>query len=187
MKFTPFSIKNQEFSRSVRGYDKDEVRAYLEKLSDEVESLQAENTSLSKKIEKMNSEIDEFKKIEKNLQSTLLSAQESSSKAVESAKKQTALLLRESELKAQQIVEEAKENANMIRNSVLKLREEKNLLVAKLKAMLETQNKLLQMSFKEFKEMKDEEVEEQSESLTGGKEETQKSQIDVDDILEKLL
>ena len=37
MKFTPFSIKNQEFSRAVRGYDKEEVRAYLEKLSDEVE------------------------------------------------------------------------------------------------------------------------------------------------------
>ncbi len=37
MRFTPFSIKAQEFNKSVRGYDKDEVRAYLDTLSNEFE------------------------------------------------------------------------------------------------------------------------------------------------------
>lgn len=132
MKFTPFSIKNQEFSRTVRGFDRDEVKAYLEQLSDEVERLQAENSKLNAEIEKMNSQMEGYRRIEKNLQSTLLSAQESSSKAVESAKKQTALLIKESELKAAQIIEEAKEKANDIRDAVLKLREEKKLTRSKI-------------------------------------------------------
>ena len=187
MKFTPFSIKNQEFGRTVRGYDRDEVRAYLEKLSDEFEKLQADNTELSRKIEKMESEMEEYKKIEKNLQNTLLTAQESSTKAVESAKRQTALLIRESELKAQQIVEKAKDNANKIRNSVLQLREEKNLLLAKLKSMCETQTKLLEVSFNEPRDLSRAKLEEYKEVPVEEEAVNKKSQIDIDDILEKLL
>lgn len=151
MKFTPFSIKNQEFSRTVRGYDREEVRAYLENLSDEVERIQNENSDLKSQIENLQNQVGDFKRIEKNLQTTLISAQESSSKAVESAKKQTALLIKESELKAKQIVDEAKEKANEIRDAVLKLREEKKMLVAKLKAIVETQSNLMEISFKERK------------------------------------
>ena len=180
MKFTPFSIKNQEFNRSVRGYDKDEVRAYLEKLSDEVENIQQENARFKSQIDKMRSEMDEYKKIEKNLQSTLLSAQESSSRAVESAKKQTALLIKESEIKAAQIIEEARENADSIRDSVLKLREEKKLLLSKLKALVETQAGLIDISFKETYK-----PEPQREEKTA--ELNDNSNINVDDILEKLL
>ncbi|KAB2842088.1 MAG: DivIVA domain-containing protein, partial [Melioribacteraceae bacterium] len=40
MKYTPFSIKNQEFNKSVRGFDKEEVHAFLEKLAEEFERLQ---------------------------------------------------------------------------------------------------------------------------------------------------
>lgn len=181
MKFTPFSIKNQEFSRTVRGYDKDEVKAYLEKLSDEVERLQSENNKLSAEVEHLNEKMVEYKRIEKNLQTTLLSAQESSTKAVESAKKQTALLVKEAELKASQIVEEAKEKANEIRDAVLKLREEKKLLVAKLRAMVDTQSSLLEVSFKERV------IEEEGEiDFTSAKKDVE-SKINTDDILEKLL
>ncbi|MCZ7603707.1 MAG: DivIVA domain-containing protein [Melioribacteraceae bacterium] len=180
MKFTPFSIKNQEFSRTVRGFDRDEVKAYLEQLSDEVERLQAENSKLNAEIEKMNSQMEGYRRIEKNLQSTLLSAQESSSKAVESAKKQTALLIKESELKAAQIIEEAKEKANDIRDAVLKLREEKNLLVAKLRAMVDTQSHLLESSFRERI------IEETEVDFTSAKKDID-SKINADEILEKLL
>lgn len=181
MKFTPFSIKNQEFSRAVRGFDKDEVKAFLEKLSDEFETLQSENLRLTNEIEKTNSQLDEYKRIEKNLQNTLLSATESSSKAFESAKKQTALMIKESELKASQLIEEAKEKANEIRDAVLKLREEKKLLVAKLKAMVDTQTSLIEISFKE--PIIDDAVEVDFKSAKKDSD----SKINADEILEKLL
>ena len=178
MKFSPFNIKNQEFNKSVRGFDRDEVRAFLEKLSDEVERLQSENDTLKKELESTKGQIDEFKKIEKNLQATLLSATESSSRAVESAKKQTALMLKEADLKATQIVEKAKEDADRIRDSVLKLREEKALLVARLKAMIDSQASLLELNV------------ERERSHTAAPREIKspkESDINVDDILEKLL
>ncbi len=182
MKYTPFGIKNQEFNRAVRGYDKDEVRAFLDKLSDEFERLQSENDKLNTEIENLNGQVKEFKKIEKNLQNTLLSAQESSSKAIDSAKKQTALILKEAELKASQMIEQAKEKANSIRDAVIKLREEKRLLVSTLTAMVETQTSLWELSFNEENET----TVKKKRSITLKRNED-KSEINTDDILEKLL
>jgi cell division initiation protein len=177
MKFTPLNIKSQEFNKSVRGYDRDEVKAFLEKLSDEFAKLQSENDKYANELEELREQIKDFKKIEKNLQDTLLNAHESSNKAVDSAKKQTALLLKEAELKSSQIIEKAKENASAIRESVLKLREEKNLLIARLKGMVESQATLLEVAFEYGVDIKKE---------IKPKKQTPKS-INTDDILEKLL
>jgi len=38
MKFSPMNIKAQEFTKTMRGYDVEEVRAFLEKLSNEMEN-----------------------------------------------------------------------------------------------------------------------------------------------------
>ncbi len=189
MKFSPYNIKNQEFNKTVRGYDREEVRAFLEKLSDEVEGLQAENETLNKKVDELNQQIKEFRKIEKNLQSTLLNATESSTKAVESAKKQTALIMKEAELKSTQILEKAKEEANYIRESVLKLREEKRLLLAKLKSMIETQAHLLEMDIIPIplKEREEEIVEIKNQEIPKPIIKEVKSNLDIENIVEKLL
>lgn len=183
MKFTPFGIKNQEFNKSVRGYDRDEVRAFLEKLSDEFERLQQDNDKLKTEIERNEDQIKEFRRIEKNLQNAMLSATESTSKAVDSAKKQTALMIKEAELKAAQLIEKAKENANSIRDSVLKLREERKLLLSRIKAMIDTQTSLLEFDVENIETKKVRKKEPVKETV---KREEQ-SEINVDDILEKLL
>ncbi len=177
MRFTPFSIKAQEFNKSVRGFDKDEVRAYLETLSNEFEKLQNENNELRNRIDNSSEELTEFKKLEKTLQATLITAQESSSKAVESARKQNQLIIKEAEIKANQTIEKANKDAEIIRDSVLQLKEEKNLLIAKLKAMVETQASILDIGSKTF----------ESKSLPVEEMKNDNSEIDVDDVLEKLL
>jgi cell division initiation protein len=182
MKFTPFGIKNQEFNKTVRGYDKDEVKAFLEKLSDEFERLQHENDLLKSDISRVEDQLKEYKRIEKNLQNALLNATESSNKAVDSAKKQTALIVKEAELKAAQILDKARENANSIRDSVLKLREEKKLLVSRLKAMIGAQANLLDMNIHNADITSSKKKENKVEAPVNENEE-----IDVNDILEKLL
>jgi len=179
MKFSPFSIKAQEFAKSFMGYDKDEVRVFLETLSNEFESLQKENQKLLDEIEKNAEEIAEYKKLEKSLQTTLLTAQESSSKSVESAKKQNQLIIKEAEIKANQITEKAKLEADLIRSSVLKLKEEKKLFVAKLKSMVETQASILDMGTNS--------IDSQNPITEVNNVETNQSNIDEDDVLEKLL
>jgi cell division initiation protein len=177
MKYSPLDIKNQEFNKSVRGYNTDEVQIYLESLSDFLEEMSNENEKLQVELVETKKQLDEYKKIERELQSTLLNAQESSSKSVQTTKKQTELLLKESELKAAQIVEKAKEEANFIRNSVLNLKEERILFIAKLKAMVESQKKILKMNTGG----------DTSDSKENDNKDKPQSGIDVDDILDKIL
>lgn len=178
MKVSPFSIKKQEFKKSLRGYDKEEVQAFLDKLADEFENVIKENDSLKKELEQATSRLSEFRKIEKNLQDTLLRAQESTTKSIESTKKQANLMIKEAEIKSSQILEKARENANEIRNAVINLREEKDLIIANLKSIINSQSRLL--------EMKVEDAGEES-AVTKKIEQSKKIDLDVDDIVNKLL
>jgi cell division initiation protein len=182
MKVSPLNIKKQEFNKSMRGYDKEEVEAYLEKLADEFESLQKENDTLKKELEESNERLSEFRRIEKNLQNTLLKAQESSSKSFESTKKQASLIIKEAEIKASQIIEKARENANEIRNAVIHLREERDMIISKLKAIVNTQSKIIETKFhpKESEEVPQKVNPEKTEDI-------KKIDIDVNDIVNKLL
>ncbi|MBU0474156.1 MAG: DivIVA domain-containing protein [Bacteroidetes bacterium] len=177
MKFTPYSIKAQDFNKAFRGFDKDEVRAYLSNLANEFDKLQIENNAQNDRILNTSEEISEFKKLEKTLQLTLVSAQESTSKAVESARKQSQLIIKEAEIRANQIIEKANKEAEVIRSSVLQLREERNLLIAKLKAIVETQANILDIGSETFA----------SKSLPIEVKQNDNSEIDLDDVLEKLL
>ncbi len=178
MKVSPISIKKQEFNKSMRGFDKDEVQAFLEKLADEFESLQKENDSLKKELDDATVKLTEFRRIEKNLQDTLLRAQESSTKSIESTKKQANLIVKEAEIKGSQILEKARENANEIRNAVINLREERDLIIANLKSIINSQAHLLEMK-----------VEDAGEEVVTAKqiEQAKKIDINVDDIVNKLL
>lgn len=178
MALTPHNIKNQEFNKSVRGFDKEEVSAFLEKVSDEFEALLDENSGLKAEIEKNKDLIEEYKKIEQNLKDTLLNATESSTKAVESAKKQTSLIVKEAEHKAKQIISVARDEAERVKNSLITLKERRDLMIAKLKAMVDSQKDL----YSEYLSESD------SQSVPGKpSDEKLKPNTDVDDILEKLL
>ena len=107
--------------------------------------LNTENESLKSEVDSLTEQIGEYKKIEKNLQDTLLKAQENSTKSLETTKKQTNLMMKEAELKASQIIEKARENANDIRNAIINLREEKDLIISKLKAIVSSQSNLLEL------------------------------------------
>ncbi|HPN37341.1 MAG TPA: DivIVA domain-containing protein [Melioribacteraceae bacterium] len=176
MKLSVLNIKNQEFNTSIKGYNREEVNAFLERVADEFEILISETEQLKKENDFLKEQNKKYKKIEEHLQNTLVSAQETSSKAVESAKKQTALIIREAELRANQIVEKAKLDANLIREAVIRLREEKNIIIAKLKAIVETQAGLLEGESVETVVVKDD-----IRSYLN------KTEINVDSILEKLI
>jgi cell division initiation protein len=178
MKLTPLLIKKQEFSKSVRGFNAEEVQAFLDKLSIEVDALLRENEDLKVEVEDLREKVVEFQKIEKNLQDTLIKAQESSSKTLESTKRQTSLMIKEAEIKASQLIENAHENANEIRNAVMTLNEEKDLIIAKLKAVVNSQSNLLEGKVKEAGE-------EPSESKK--QDSSERVDVDVDDIVDKLL
>ena len=178
MKLSPLLIKKQEFQKAVRGYNVEEVQAFLEKVASELEELLNEKEALEKEVQKFNEKVSEFQKLEKNLQDTLIKAQDSSVKTLESAKSQTNLLIKEAEIKASQIIENARKDADEIRNAVMTLRDEKDLIIARLKAIVNTQANVLEGKVVDAgEEKKNRKTPAEREDLD----------IDVDGIVDKLL
>ncbi len=133
MKLTPRNIEEASFGKSAFGYDKDEVDQFMKELSDEFADCLNEKEEIKNELGKIKDELERFKKIEKNLQSTLLEAQESSQKAIVEARE-----------KANNLVMEAEAHAEQIRNSVNELEEAKKRLVSELTAIINSQEIVLE-------------------------------------------
>ena len=112
MKITPLEIRQKTFEKHFRGYDKDEVNAFLLTLSQEWERLVDEGKELKIKLEAAEREVTKLREVESSLFKTLKTAEDTGANVIEQARQAADLHLRESQLKADAMMNEAKMMAN---------------------------------------------------------------------------
>ncbi|HWQ81643.1 MAG TPA: DivIVA domain-containing protein [Ignavibacteria bacterium] len=96
-------IKKRDFKKSLRGYDSDEVDAFLETVSAHYEKLLVENKNQAEKIKSLLQDIDIYKENEANLQRAIVRSQELGEEIVATAKKRAEIITHEAELDARKI------------------------------------------------------------------------------------
>ncbi len=107
MKITPIDIQEQKFKVSFRGYDRDEVDAFLDLVSKEVEDLLRENSYLKGEIEKLNRENENLKEMEDALKNAIVAAQKMAEDYKENARKEAENIVAEARIRAAKIIDEA--------------------------------------------------------------------------------
>ena len=95
----------------MRGYDKDEVTAFLVTLSQEWERLLDEAKELRIKYEASEKEVSKLREVESSLYKTLKTAEDTGANLIDQANKTAELHLKETQLKAEAILNEAKAKA----------------------------------------------------------------------------
>jgi cell division initiation protein len=111
MKITPLEIRQKTFEKNFRGYEKDEVNAFLQTLSQEWERMMDENKELRIKLETTEREVGKLREVESSLFKTLKTAEDTGATVIDQARKAADLHLRESQLKAEALLNEAKSKA----------------------------------------------------------------------------
>jgi len=111
MKITPLEIRQKQFERTLRGYDKDEVSAFLLSLSQEWERMQDEGKEMRIKLEATEREVVKLREVESSLYKTLKTAEDTGSNMIEQANKAAELHLKETQLKAEGMLNEVKAKA----------------------------------------------------------------------------
>jgi cell division initiation protein len=111
MKVTPLEIRQKTFERTLRGYDKDEVNAFLLSLSQEWERMMDESKELRLKVEHGEREISKLREVETSLFKTLKTAEDTGANVIDQANKAAELHLREAQMSAEAILHEAKDKA----------------------------------------------------------------------------
>src|SRR5258708_13719034 len=111
MKITPLEIRQKTFERTLRGYDKDEVNAFLLSLSQEWERMNDETKELKLKLEASEREVAKLREVETSLFKTLKTAEDTGANVVDQARKAAELHLREAQISAEALVNKAKVKA----------------------------------------------------------------------------
>ena len=149
MRLSPLDISKQEFSKSMRGFDPAEVRAFLEKVSDELAELEAENKRLAQQNLKATTQLESYEQMEKSLRESLLTAQRTLEEARTSTEREHDLLLREARAEAEQIVHEAQRQVHEIREELRRLTVQRDAYIKRLRFLLSSQQELIDMLEKE--------------------------------------
>ena len=144
MKITPLDLRKQEFKKAFRGYDAEEVDAFLEIVAAEFEQISKENASLREKIESLGTTLSEYRNLEKTLQDTLLTAQRATEAARTNAQREADLIVRDAQIRAERIVDQARAQLNEIRQTIANLKMQRDSFLARLKALLNSQIELLE-------------------------------------------
>ena len=135
---TPLEIQKQTFSRTLKGYDQDEVRAYLHLIAEEIEHLVRDNDRLSREVAVLREDLQDHSNRERILKDTLLSAQKVAEDLTSNARKDAELIVKDAELLADRLIGQAMQRVGDLERAIGDLKIERRAARNKLQATLDT-------------------------------------------------
>jgi cell division initiation protein len=144
MRITPHDIRQQQFTvRMFRGFDPQEVDAFLEDVADDYEGLLKECQLLKEQLAVQEERQRGILDRERMLQETLVTTQRLVEEMKTAAKREADLIVTEAELRGEKAVEAARGEEAKIRADIQGLKRTRRLLVEDLAATLERYHRLL--------------------------------------------
>lgn len=153
MRITPLDVRKQEFRKSVRGFDCDEVRAFLSTLADEYEAVLVDNKVLRERVTEQDEKISEYKALERTLRDTLMTAERVMQETKDNATREGDLLIQEAHLKSRTILEECRTRTEELRREMIGLRKEKETYLARFKSLAEAQIQFIETHNDDFADL----------------------------------
>ena len=144
MRITPMDIEQQEFSRSFRGYNEEEVDDFLDKIVKDYEELINENVRLNEEIERIQEKLKEFGEIEESLRSALLNTQKSAEEMKGRVEKEAKVIIEKAEMEAKALKQQVFQREDLVKTEIDNLRRYKFTFKEKFKSMLNLYLKMIE-------------------------------------------
>jgi len=144
MRISPIDIEQQEFGRSFRGYNEEEVDDFLDKIVKDYEELIKENAKLKEEIDRMKDRLKEFSEIEETLRSALLNTQKSADEIKDRVENKAKLIVEKAEKEAEIIIQKASQKEDEAKNEINNLRRYKFIFKERFRSMLNLYQKMLE-------------------------------------------
>lgn len=117
-------LSHPQFSKSLSGYKTEEVDSYIEKLLEEISSLQEANETLEEKIGVLAESVQSYREDEDSLREALLGAQKMADSIIKNANNKAEIAMREASVKAAHILQEAHQKVEDEKNELVRVQEE---------------------------------------------------------------
>jgi cell division initiation protein len=153
MRITPLDVRKQEFKRGMRGYDNEEVRAFLANVADEYEAVLVDNKQLRERILEQDEKLTEFRNLEKALRDTLMTAEKVMQESKENARRQGEVMISEARQKAQETLAEGRARLEDLRREALAVHREKDTFLARFRSLAEAQIQFCEAHRHDFRDL----------------------------------
>jgi len=144
MRITPLDIQQKQFPMKFRGFDVEEVYAFLEVIREEMEELLRENASLKENVQRAANHIKEYKDMEATLRETLMTAQQMVEDYKTNARKEAELVIKEAEIKADSLIRDAQEKVIKIHEDIVDLKGIRRHFREELKRLIDNHARMLE-------------------------------------------
>ncbi len=122
MKLSPMEIQQKIFNRSLRGFNEQEVKNFLEAVSSAYADAVRENNGMRDQLARQEQEIQQHRNREQILKDTLVTAQRAVEEMRRNAQKQAELTVAEAELKADALVKDAHNRVADLQSQIQELK-----------------------------------------------------------------
>jgi len=144
MRLSPIDIREQQFTTKVfRGFDRQEVDAFLDDVAEDYEGVLRENATLREQVGSYEERARGLGETERTLKDTLVTTQRVAEEMKEGAKRDAQLLLREATLNADKLMEEARAEEAKLRVEIQTLKRLRRQLIEELRATVERYDRTL--------------------------------------------
>jgi len=146
MDLTPSDVRNHSFSRALRGFDAEEVTAYLESLADELDTVSDEREQMKSRIETLERKVERYGAVARVLDETIDDTNRSTDELVRDVKAK----LDAAQEDAEEVARNAEEQARAIRRKTAELheriRQEADEVTEERRQLARRQQKLMQVA-----------------------------------------
>ena len=136
MRLSALDIKKKEFQQKLRGADPDEVQAFLNEVSEEVELLALEKKESQEKLTACEERLGHYLSLESSLEKTLSAAQQTAVRLEEQAKKEAELILREADIERVRKMNDLRIELDHVQSQLLRARGEYQSMIARLRSIM---------------------------------------------------
>ena len=143
MQITPLDIRKQPYRRTMRGFDPEQVISFNEQVARQLESLNQQVKELATQLKAAEAKVEQYTRVEKTLNDTLLTAQRATDEARVNAQKEAELILKDAQVRAARFEDESRRRVDALQGDIVALRSQRDSFLARFRAMLRTQLELL--------------------------------------------
>ena len=149
MSITPVDIQQEQFKVVWRGYDPEDVRVFLDRVSQRMVDLQRQVAEHKVAREHLESELEDHRGRDEMLKEAVLTTQRAMDDVREQARKEAQVIVAEAEVQAEQIVQSTQSKVNALSDEMRELRIQRARLIEDMRNVLETHNKILDIHTEE--------------------------------------
>jgi cell division initiation protein len=143
MRISALDIRQQQFTVRMRGFDRQEVEAFLDDVAEDYESVVKENAILKEQLAILEDRSRNITEHERTLQDTLVTTHRLTEEMKQAAKRESEMIVRDAEMRGEKMSEAARAEEMRLKQELAALRRTRAQLVEELRGTLARYDRML--------------------------------------------